>query len=236
MPGGTVSYNGSYSGPDCYRLTTSQRGRGLAGGGSACPSPNSSPPPGRCDPALVGRDVEIRSRERRSAEAVGGSVRSLNCCAGLGADGASARVSLHHVLGRWVLAAVLVGLEPPPAPGAPGGSTCEQRAAARSTKPARAVGDDLQAVEGLRQRVTAVASLGHDLEGLLGPEQGRRGAPGRDGSADRGDAAPRIPSRPVSRAALALQVVPFRAMGGGLGRGRGPAACGTLGGSRRCRP
>ena len=27
-----------------------------------------------------------------------------------GADGASARVSLHHVLGRWVLAAILVGL------------------------------------------------------------------------------------------------------------------------------
>ena len=52
------------------------------------PQPELVAAAGRCDPALVGRDVEIRSRERRSAEAVGG-----NCCAGLGADGASARVA-----------------------------------------------------------------------------------------------------------------------------------------------
>ena len=56
-------------------------------------------------------------------------------------------------------------------------------------QPPRAGDDDLQAVEGVRQRVTTVASLGHDL----GPARSRAGAaraPGRDASADRGDAHP----------------------------------------------
>ena len=74
-----------------------------------------------------------------------------------------------------------------------------QRAARRPGPPVPRAVDDRQQVEGLRQRVTAVASLGHDLNGRLGPEQGRRGRPGETpagaavvlaGPADRGDAHP----------------------------------------------
>ena len=63
-------------------------------------------------------------------------------------------------------------------------------------QPPRAGDDDLQAVEGVRQRVTTVASLGHDRRGRLGPEQGRRGARARRQRRSR-RCAPRIPSRPV---------------------------------------
>ena len=92
----------------------------------------------------------------------------------------------------------LIGLEAPPAPARREGSRrSKQREAARSTSPLAV--DDRQQVEGLRQLVTAVASLGHDLNGRLGPEQGRRGRPGETpagaavvlaGTADRGDAHP----------------------------------------------
>lgn len=88
------------------------------------PQPELVAAAGRCDPALVGRDVEIRSRERRSAEAVGGSVRSLDCCAGWGR---TARLPQHHDRAG--------GVEP----AQPGGGS-EDLAAERSTGSARRYG------------------------------------------------------------------------------------------------
>ena len=71
-------------------------------------------------------------------------------------------------------------------------------AAARGAihQPPRAGDDDLQAVEGVRQRVTTVASLGHDRRAGSVPSRGGEGARARRQRRSR-RCAPRIPSRPV---------------------------------------
>ena len=81
----------------------------------------------------------------------------------------------------------LVGLEAPTRAG---------RAGRRPDPPVPgAVDDDLQAVEGLRQPVTAVASPWPLPRGPTRSRAGAARAPGRDGSADRGEM--RTPPHPV---------------------------------------
>ena len=89
MPGGTVSYNGSYSGLDCCRLTTSQPRRGLAGGVRRAPARarRRRREVRPCARRPRRRDQESRAAERRGGRGLGAIARLLRR---LGADGASA--------------------------------------------------------------------------------------------------------------------------------------------------
>ena len=138
-----------------------------------------------CPNPTAGGGQEIVSKKGDGQAApLGEPLRTSLCSLGLGADGASAPCQptpRARPVGPWS------DLRPPPAPGAPGGGPIHLSRGPSTTtcRRLRACGSPSQ----------PSPALGHYLEGPTRSRAGAARAPGRDGSADRGEM--RTPPHPV---------------------------------------